>query len=384
MFDAKQFIEKSLPELKAKIGGRKAIVAISGGVDSTVSALLVNRAIGASLLCVFIDTGFMREGEPEKVGKMLEGLGINLRVVDARERFISVVEGKSDAEEKRKAFRSTFYSLFGEIVKGENAQVLVQGTIAPDWIETKGGIKSQHNVLAQIGINSETEYGYEVVEPLLELYKDQVRAVGKELRMPEEMHQRQPFPGPGLLVRIVGEVRRDKLEATRKSCAIAEKYLASVGAQQYFAVVIEKRGEPSEKMRKEASEAIGGKCGVKVLEARATGVKGDMRVYGNIAVVDCPSKANAGAAELHKLQFELIGRNPQLTRVIWFVSGRTGGEYICALRAVKTRDFMTAECAEVGAQILSKCAEEILAECPEISDVCYDITPKPPATVEYE
>ncbi len=382
MFDAVSFIKRSEDKIKNQIGEEKALCAISGGVDSTVCAVLVSKAIGSSLRTVFIDTGFMREGEPEWVKQKLEEMEIDLRVVDAKERFISAVEGMSDAEDKRKAFRNTFYNLFGEIVREEGRKILIQGTIAPDWIETKGGIKSQHNVLSQIGIDPEKEFGYKVVEPILQLYKDQVRLVGKELGLPEGFYTRQPFPGPGLIVRVVGEIKRDKLEDTRTAVSVVEKHLSDISPQQYFAALLEGDGDVSEKMSVEATEFLEQKAETVVLQAKGTGVTGDLRRYGNIALLS--SSPAPDFNKLTKTQFELVSRNKELSRVLFKISEREEGTYICALRAINTRDFMTAYATEIPKETLDKIADEILEKCTSVKAVGYDITPKPPATVEYE
>ncbi len=384
MFDSKSFIEKSKEQMRKEIGGEKALCAISGGVDSTVCAVLVSKAIGSSLRTVFIDTGFMRENEPAWVKKNLEKMGIDLRVVDAREKFISALEGRSDAEEKRKIFRETFYKLFGDIVREEKCKILIQGTIAPDWIETKGGIKSQHNVLKQIGIDPEKEFGYKIVEPLLQLYKDQVRLVGKELGLPEEFYTRQPFPGPGLLVRVVGEVRRDKLEDTRKSIAVVEKYMNAFTPppQQYFAAVLDAKSSPSEKISKEASEFLGEKAKATVLDARGTGVTGDLRRYGKVVLVEAKS---TDYKALNKMQFEIVSRNKDdVSRVILVLKSRKGGKHVAAIRSIQTRDFMTAVITQIPFDTLNQMAEEILNRCPDVGIVGYELTPKPPATVEFE
>ncbi|MFH0817347.1 MAG: ATP-binding protein [Candidatus Micrarchaeota archaeon] len=384
MFDPKSFIEKSKDEMCKEIGKEKALCAISGGVDSTVCAALVSKAIGSSLRAVFIDTGFMREDETAWVKKNLEAMGVNLRVVDASERFISVLEGHSDAEDKRKIFRTTFYTLFSEIVREEKCKILIQGTIAPDWIETKGGIKSQHNVLSQIGIDPEKEFGYKVVEPLLQLYKDQVRLVGKELGLPEDLYSRQPFPGPGLLVRIVGEIRRDKLLDTRKAVTVVEEGLSDLFPlpQQCFAALLDSSGEYSKKMSEEAAGFLGKKAEVKVLDARGTGVTGDLRRYGKVALVTCDGVTDYMA--LNKMQFELVSRNKELSRVILTLKGRANGKHIAVIRSIQTRDFMTAVVSQVPFEKLNNMAEGILKRCKTVSTVCYELTPKPPATIEFE
>ncbi len=384
MFDSKSFIEKSKGEMQKQIGGERALCALSGGVDSTVCAVLASKAIGSSLRAVFIDTGFMREDEPAWVKKHLDKMGVNLRVFDARERFISALEGHSDAEEKRKIFRDTFYKLFGEIVREEKCKILIQGTIAPDWIETKGGIKSQHNVLSQIGIDPEKEFGYKVVEPLLQLYKDQVRLVGKELGLSEELYARQPFPGPGLLVRVVGEVRRDKVEDTRKAIAVVEEGLKGLSPppQQYFAAILDSKGKISEKISKEAGEFLGEKAKATVLDARGTGVTGDIRRYGKVVLID--SKSTDYMA-LNKTQFEIVSRNKDdVSRVLLVLKSQKEGKYIAAIRSIQTRDFMTVVITKIPFELLNSMAEEILGRCPNVKAVAYELTPKPPATVEFE
>jgi len=189
MFDAGRFIESSLPKLREQIGDREALVALSGGIDSSIAAALVSRAIGKQLKAILLDTGFMREDEPEQVRKRMKRAGIAVEVRDVSKEFYDALEGLSDAEEKRKAFRQKFYTIFGREVKRFGCEFLVQGTIAPDWIETQGGIKSQHNVLQEAGIDPSVRFGFKVVEPISQLYKDQVRMVGRFM-------SGSPFQGP--------------------------------------------------------------------------------------------------------------------------------------------------------------------------------------------
>ena len=223
MFDPKKFIEEAVEEIKQQIGDRRAIIALSGGVDSSVAAVLTHKAIGNNLTAVFVDTGLMRKGEREEVEKTFrDELGLNLIVVDAKDRFLEALKGVTDPEEKRKIIGKLFIDVFEEIAEEIKAEVLVQGTIAPDWIETQGKIKSHHNVALPHGMV------LEVVEPLRELYKDEVRLVAKELGLPDSIVYRQPFPGPGLAVRVLGEVTEEKLNICREANAIVEEEVKNV------------------------------------------------------------------------------------------------------------------------------------------------------------
>ena len=192
MFEAKNFIEKSLTEIRGIVDDHKVISACSGGVDSTTTTVLVHKAVGDKLVAVFVDDGLRREGEPEFVVRTLKNLNIRTRYIDAKEGFFAVFKGKIDAEEKRKAFRDKFYKTLGTVAKEEQIEFIAQGTIKADVIETVQGIKSQHNVLEQIGINPQI-YGYKILEPLRELFKPDVRKVARELGLTEEISERMPF-----------------------------------------------------------------------------------------------------------------------------------------------------------------------------------------------
>jgi len=383
MFEPAKFIEGSLPKLRAQIGSRGALIALSGGVDSTVAAALVNKAIGKQLRALFLDTGLMREGEPEQVREKMHEIGIDVEVRDVSEEFFEALTGLSDAEEKRKAFRETFYNVFGREAKKFKCDFLVQGTIAPDWIETEGGIKSQHNVLDQIGVDTKTQFGFKLCEPLMQLYKDQVRAVGRELGLPEEVYQRQPFPGPGLMVRCVGEVLEDKVHDLRKSIAIVERHVTNADAQQYFAAIFDAKGGASQEIADIARVQFSDKCGAFLYDAKGTGVKGDLRFYGNMVGLKL-SKRHA-IRELREKQLEIVIQTGTVCRVLVEVSERQReAEYCVAIRAIRTRDFMTASPSEIEWARLERMASEILEECPHVWRVYYDVTPKPPATVEFE
>jgi GMP synthase (glutamine-hydrolysing) len=310
MFDAKEFIGNSLKEIKQAVGDSRVISACSGGVDSTVATYLVHKAVGDKLVAVFIDDGLRREGEPEFVVRILKELKIKTRYVDAKEEFFQVFKGKTDAEEKRKAFREKFYTTLGKVAKEEKIQFIIQGTIKADVLETVKGIKSQHNVLEQIGINPQI-YGYKILEPLKELFKPEVRMVARELGLPKEISERMPFPGPALSLRILGEVTSEKVIIVRKATQIVEQETSGLGAFQSFAVLH---------------------------NDKATGIKEDNRVYGNIITV----------------------------------------------RIVNSEDAVTANAAQVPYELLAKISKRITNEIPTVIRCLYDITDKPPSTIEFE
>ena len=310
MFNTKEFIETSLKEIKQTVGDSRVISACSGGVDSTVATYLVHKAVGDKLVAVFIDDGLRREGEPEFVVRILKELKIKTRYVDAKVEFFQVFKGKTDAEEKRKAFREKFYTTLGKVAKEEKIKFITQGTIKADVIETVKGIKSQHNVLEQIGINPQI-YGYKILEPLKELFKPEVRMVARELGLPKEISERMPFPGPALSLRILGEVTAEKAGIVRKATQIVEQETSGLGAFQCFAVLH---------------------------NDKATGIKGGKRVYGNIITV----------------------------------------------RIVNSKDAVTATAAKVSHEQLAKISKRITDEIPTVVRCLYDITDKPPSTIEFE
>ena len=396
-FDAAAFVKSQVDEIAQRLGGKRAIIAISGGVDSTTCAALAYKAMGKSLLCIFIDTGFMRLDEPRKVKSLLSKrpLGLLVRIVRAQERFMEAIGQAEDAEEKRKAFRETFYTILSETAKKENCHFLIQGTIAPDWIETKGGIKTQHNVLEQIGISPQEKYGFTIIEPIANLYKDQVRVVSRYLEIPREISERQPFPGPGLLVRCVGRLEPSKLRTLKQSTQIVEKHLATTGGQQFFAVVLDNKIEDhpaKEPLQKQVSESLkiqSREVKVNILESRATGVKGDMRVYGRIASVSISKEQREVYGwlieTLRELQSKLISASPEFTRILYTIQeGKERAPYDVAIRAIETRDFMTADVVAIPWSTLTSIAKEILKRCPNVAHVYYDLTSKPPGTIEFE
>jgi len=310
VFDAKKFVENSLKDILKIVGESRVISACSGGVDSTVTTVLVHKAVGDKLVAVFIDDGLRREGEPEFVVRTLKSLGIKTKFIDAKADFFAVFKGKTDAEEKRKAFRDKFYKTLGKAAKEEQIAFIAQGTIKADVIETVGGIKSQHNVLEQIGIDPKI-YGYKILEPLKELFKPDVRKVARELGLPKEISERMPFPGPALSLRVLGEVTPEKVAVVRKATEIVEEETKKLGTFQNFAVLH---------------------------NDKATGIKKGKRVYGNIVTV----------------------------------------------RIVDSKDAVTAKARQVPYEVLMRISERITKEIPSVVRCLYDITDKPPSTIEFE
>ncbi len=395
-FSPSSYLTTETARLQETIGDGKAIAAVSGGVDSTVAALVARRALGERLFPVFIDTGFLRVGEREKVKSRLgePSVGLKVKLVKAGGRFFEATKGEAMAEEKRKKFRETFYQILGEEARRDGCDFVVQGTIAPDWIETQGGIKTQHNILEQVGIDSLSTYGFRVIEPISELYKDQVRVLGRHLDVPRDLSERQPFPGPGLLVRCIGPISKKKLDLLKSSTKIVEEKLGPFNYDQYFAGVIENKftGEP---VYKSLGDTAAGALGLPSLETRVdvfddrvTGVKGDTRSYGRLAGIRIQedSRETYGwlPEKLRLAQSSIVEKFTDVTRVAVLVKEKRAGPPLSVIiRAVSTRDFMTAAVAQVPWKILKDIAESIL-KTGDSSRVYYDITPKPPATIEFE
>jgi GMP synthase (glutamine-hydrolysing) len=309
-------IERSVERVRAQVGGSRVIAALSGGVDSSVAALLVHRAIGERLTCVFVDTGLLRQGEPEQVeDTFARHFRVPLVHVKAADRFLARLAGVTDPEEKRRRIGEEFIRVFEEAARPADASFLVQGTLYPDVIEsgsrTAARIKSHHNVG---GLPEDMDF--ELVEPLRDLFKDEVRAVGEELGLPPEIVGRQPFPGPGLAVRIVGEVTADRLELVRAADRIVQEEIRRSGLLsdlwQAFAVLL--------------------------ADVRSVGVMGDGRTYHHPVV----------------------------------------------LRAVTSEDAMTADWARLPHDMLDRISGRVIGEVPGVNRVVYDVTSKPPGTIEWE
>ncbi len=315
MFEPEKFVNNAVEELKNSIKG-KAVIGMSGGVDSSVASVLVDKAIGEDLVAVYVDTGYMRKGETEFLGKMMTEMGLNHRIVDASQEFYDALKGVIDPEQKRKIIGEKFIRVFEREAKDINAEYLVQGTIAPDWIESGGGlrdvIKSHHNVGAL-----PDEMDLELVEPLRDIYKDEVRKIARYLEIP--VAERQPFPGPGLAIRILDEATPEATEIVREACAIAEEEIELAVEEgkmempwQYFAVL---------------------------LPVKSVGVQGDIRAYG----------------------------------------------YTIGVRAVQSVDAMTAAYSKIPHEVLDKISIRISNTLKDkVNRIVYDITNKPPGTIEWE
>ncbi|TFI24723.1 MULTISPECIES: glutamine-hydrolyzing GMP synthase [Streptomyces] len=318
-------IEEQVEAIREKVGSSRAICGLSGGVDSAVAAALVQKAIGSQLTCVYVDHGLMRKGETEQVEKdFVAATGVQLKVVDAAERFLAALAGVSDPEQKRKIIGREFIRVFeqaqAEIVAeaepGEPVEFLVQGTLYPDVVESGGGtgtanIKSHHNVG---GLPEDLEFS--LIEPLRQLFKDEVRMVGQELGLPDEIVQRQPFPGPGLGIRIVGDITRERLDLLREADAIAREELTAAGLDRDI-----------------------WQCPVVLLaDVRSVGVQGDGRTYGHPIV----------------------------------------------LRPVSSEDAMTADWTRMPYDVLAKISTRITNEVADVNRVVLDVTSKPPGTIEWE
>jgi len=238
--DYAKFVDQQIASLRETVGSGLAINALSGGVDSSVVTALGHRALGDRLKTVFIDNALMREGEPQRVVQTFAAMGIPVELVDARDEFLAALRGLTDPEDKRNAITGTFYSkVFGRLVRQTGARFLLHGTILTDIEETVAGIKRQHNVLAQLGINTEEQFGYTVLEPIIQLRKPAVRIVAKAMGLPPEIFKRPPFPGPALAARVIGEVTPERAELVRKATVIVEAELKrnAKGAFQYFAIL---------------------------------------------------------------------------------------------------------------------------------------------------
>jgi GMP synthase (glutamine-hydrolysing) len=278
--NTEQFIKEKVNMIRSTVGDRIAINALSGGVDSSTVTMLGHQALGGNLKTCFIENGLMRESESEMVANLFRKLGVKVEIIDAREEFLTALKGITDPEEKREAITQTFYkSVFGRIVRESQARYLLQGTILTDVDETVAGIKRQHNVFEQLGIDPQEAFGYRIIEPLIQLRKDGVRKVGRALELPSELFARIPFPGPALAARIIGEVTDERLKTVRKATTIVENILKDTGAFQYMAILH---------------------------EDRVTGMVGGKREFGQQIELRCWDSVDARTATPTNLSFQML------------------------------------------------------------------------------
>ncbi|MBN2251934.1 MAG: ExsB family transcriptional regulator [Candidatus Altiarchaeota archaeon] len=305
-----KFIERKVREIASIVGDGTAVNALSGGVDSATVTMLAHRVMGEKLKTYFIDNGIMREGEPQYIVSLFRDLGVDVELVDARKVFLYGLKGLTDPEEKREAITRAFYKdVFGKLVRESKARFLFQGTNYTDVEETVAGVKRQHNILEQLGIDTQKAYGYKVLEPIVELRKPAVRLIAKELGLPEEIYKRPPFPGPALAARIIGEVSPERVETVRKATRIVEEELKDAKAFQCLAILH---------------------------EDKVTGIRSGKRDYGMQVEVRC-----------------------------W-----------------DSEDAVTAIPTRIPYEILEYMAERITSEVPGVVSVTYNITTKPPSTIE--
>jgi GMP synthase (glutamine-hydrolysing) len=278
--NTEKFIEEKVLEIRQAVGEGLAINALSGGVDSSVVTALGHKALGKRLKTYFIDNGIMRQNEPARVASQFKKLGIHVEVLNSSKAFFSALKGITDPEEKREAITQTFYKkIFRNLVIKSKAKYLLQGTILTDVDETVAGIKRQHNVFEQLGIDPQAAFGYKILEPLIQLRKDGVRKLGRALVLPESMFNRIPFPGPALAARVIGEVTPGKINIVRKATAITEAELAGIKAFQYMAILH---------------------------EDRVTGMRNNKRVFGNQIEIRCWDSLDARTASPTKLSFKIL------------------------------------------------------------------------------
>jgi GMP synthase (glutamine-hydrolysing) len=306
--DPQSFADEKVDEIRRIVGAGRAINALSGGVDSSVVTLLGHRALGDRLRTVFIENGLMRAGEADQVAGFFRPLGVTVEVVDARTEFFAALKGVTDPEAKREAITQTFYrDVFGHLVRESGAKHLLQGTILTDVDETVAGIKRQHNVFEQLGIDPQAAFGYRILEPLIQLRKDGVRKLGQALGLRQELFQRIPFPGPALAARVIGEATPERIETVRQATQVVERLLSGYGAFQYLAILH---------------------------EDRVTGMRDGRRDFGQQIEVRCWNSVDARAATPTRLPFEILEQLAQ--EIVGAVPGVVSVTYNIAAKPPST------------------------------------------------
>ncbi len=282
--NAKEFIKKKAQEIAKTVGSGVAINALSGGVDSSAVTMLGHLALKERLKTYFIDNGIMREGEPEEIAGVFKRLGVKVEIVGAQDEFLDALKGITDPEEKREAITQTFYKkVFARLVKESGAKYLLQGTILTDIDETVAGIKRQHNVFEQLGIDPQAAFGYKIIEPLVQLRKDGVRKVAEAAGLPPSIFNRMPFPGPALSARVIGEATRERIALVRKATAILEEEMASVKAFQYMAILHNDRVTGMRDNKREFGQQIEIRCWDTIDARKATPTRLDFKLLDRLA-----------------------------------------------------------------------------------------------------
>lgn len=282
--NSEKFIHEKVHEIKRVVGDGMAINALSGGVDSSTVTILGHRALGQRLKTVFIENGLMREGESEQVADLFRKLGVAVEIVEARKEFFAALKGITNPEGKREAITQTFYrNVFGHLIKESGAKHLLQGTILTDIDETVAGIKRQHNVFEQLGIDPQEAFGYRILEPLIQLRKDGVRKVGKALGLPTELFERIPFPGPALSARVIGEVTPERIETVRKATVVVERLLKGSRAFQYLAILHEDRVTGMRDGKRDFGQQVEIRCWDSVDARTATPTQLSFKTLENLA-----------------------------------------------------------------------------------------------------
>jgi len=310
--NTEEFIKEKAQEISKLVENGVAINALSGGVDSSAVTMLGHEALGDRLKTYFIDNGIMREGEPQKIAKIFKKLGIKIEIINAQDEFFNALKGISDPEEKREAVTQTFYKdVFGKLVRKSKAKYLLQGTILTDVDETVAGIKRQHNVFEQLGIDPEKAFGYRIIEPLIQLRKDGVRKLSAALGLPETIYNRPPFPGPALAARVIGAVTREKISIVRKATTVVEEELHNTGAFQCMAILH---------------------------EDKVTGMRENKRDFGLQIEVRCWDSVDARKATPTKLPYETLAKLAD--RLVNEVPGVVSATYNIASKPPSTMEVV--------------------------------------------
>ncbi len=397
-WDPDSYIKSKIEEIREEVRNGTAMVAVSGGVDSTVAAVLAKRALGDHLVTVHVDHGFMREGESERVIQELGSLGLNPLLVEASGDFYEALEGLEEGDTKRRKIGELFIRTFEKIADEQDVATLIHGTIAPDTIESTRGMASKgsgHNHGGMIKLHHNvgglpTEMWIQNLEPIKELFKYQVRILGRALDIPEEMLERQPFPGPGLSVRIPGGVERPTVELLRRATKMVEDALRPYGPAQYLAYFVDRGIQPNARAIQIVKDMLGDSFSVlaKTHGEVAVGVKGDERALGKILSLSLSRNGEIAWhhipwLDLLRLQSMITGRIQDVCRVAALVAEGQEGDLTAVVRAVDTRDFMTAMPTGIPFERLYGLGDELI-ELPRIGAVSYEITTKPSSTIELE